>query len=280
MSRLYAGTQVALLTRHGKEAVIRDQLTRPLGARLIQTDAFDTDQLGTFTRSRPRRMSPLETARFKAQMAMELTGARIGMGSEGSYGSGPLGDLVPWNLEIVVWLDADRDLEVVGRASGPAHQGHCLTDSLEDAMEWARTMDFPAQALVIRPEHDHHPRFIKGINTWSGLEATFLQCQMEAATASVFLETDLRAHCSPKRMVRIGEAAADLLKRLTCICPRCEGPGFGIHDRVRGLPCRQCHWKTNQTAATIWMCPGCHYQEHRPEPYNHADPLYCECCNP
>lgn len=280
MSRLYSGAKAAFLTQHGKESVIRENLAAPLGVELVHTDAFDTDQLGTFTRTRPRQQSPLETARFKARMAMELTGARIGLGSEGSFGSGPLGDWVPWNLEILVWLDADRDLEVVGRASGPAHQGHCLTGHLEDAMEWARTQDFPDQALVIRPERDDHPWFIKGVTNWHDLRVAFADCQKRAETDAVFLETDLRAHCSPKRMVRIGEAAADLRKRLACACPRCKGAGFGIHDRVRGLPCRQCHLKTKQTAATIWMCPGCGFQERRPEPYSHAEPLYCEYCNP
>lgn len=277
---LFESRRVALLTRHGKETVIRSHLTEPLGAALVHTDAYDTDRLGNFTRTVPRTLSPLDAARSKARLARQLTGATVGIGSEGSFGAGPLGDLIPWNQELIVWLDSSLELEVVGRAGGPAHRDHLQTGDWSALAAFARRQGFPAQRLVLRPDHGDHASPTAGIGDWLTLRQAFGHCLRHGETNAVFAETDLRACYSPSRMQRIGEAADDLLRRLTCLCPACQSPGYGISGHEKGLPCRQCRLPTRQTAAAIWTCPRCGFSERDASGYPEADPQFCELCNP
>ena len=62
MSR-YRGQSIALLTQHGKERVIAPALEPALGCHVQLVTGYDTDQLGTFTRDKPRPGSQLEAAR-------------------------------------------------------------------------------------------------------------------------------------------------------------------------------------------------------------------------
>ena len=66
----YSGRQVVLLTKHGKQDLIKDAIESDLGCSLLHTDAYDTDQLGTFTREIDRAGSQLEAARRKAKIGM------------------------------------------------------------------------------------------------------------------------------------------------------------------------------------------------------------------
>ena len=58
----YQGCQVAFLTQHGKQDLVRAQLEDALCCQLVHTDAYDTDQLGTFTRELSRAGSQLDAA--------------------------------------------------------------------------------------------------------------------------------------------------------------------------------------------------------------------------
>ena len=60
---IYQGLPVALLTQHGKQELIRPILEVALGCRLVHTDGYDTDLLGTFTRDVARPGSQLEACR-------------------------------------------------------------------------------------------------------------------------------------------------------------------------------------------------------------------------
>ena len=116
----YHNQGVAFLTQHGKESLVRDALEEQLGCRLIHTDAYDTDQLGTFTGDIQRQGSQLDAARQKAKIGMSLTQLRIGLASEGAFGADPFGGLMPWNTELLLWVDEERQLEIKGVAQGPA----------------------------------------------------------------------------------------------------------------------------------------------------------------
>lgn len=70
----FAHQRIGLLTRHGKQRIIAPLMDRHLGARLVHTDDFDTDSLGSFSGETPRTMSALECATHKARLACELTG--------------------------------------------------------------------------------------------------------------------------------------------------------------------------------------------------------------
>lgn len=277
----YLGQQIALLTQHGKEQVIAPVLEPALGCKVHLVSHFDTDQLGTFTRDKPRPGSQLEAARRKARIGMELSGLSVGLASEGSFSPDPLTGLFPWNVELLVLIDDRLGIELVGMAQGTAQSGHLLTGDWETVREFAVEEDFPAHQLVLRPQDQDDPRLHKGIADWDRLRASFDQCLAESDNRQVFIEADLRAFANPTRMERIGEAAQDLLRRLQSRCPACDKPGYWMTERQGGLPCGACGTPTQGYQATVWQCPSCAHRTVVPRTdRTRAEPQHCPSCNP
>lgn len=277
----YCSRRVALLTQHGKERVIAPVLEPAIGCRIERVEGFDTDQLGTFTREIPRAGTQLEAARKKARIGMELAGLPRGLASEGSFGPDPMVGMFPWNVEFLIFIDAERGLEIVGVAQGKANHAHLLTSDWTAAEAFARQAEFPAHHLVVRPEGENDPRMRKGIDAWAELEAAFAWAQTQSASGLVFLETDVRAHANPTRQNTIRQAAEDLAAKLLSPCPACGAPGFWIVERVPGLPCSDCGAPTRETQADILGCVKCPHRitRERTEP-PYADPGRCDYCNP
>ncbi|WP_198415829.1 DUF6671 family protein [Cryobacterium glaciale] len=278
---IYSGKRVALLTQHGKERVVGPVLERELGCRVEHTVGYDTDLLGTFTRDIPRSGTQLEAARKKARVGMELSALSLGLASEGSFGQDPFMGMFPWNVELLVWIDRERELEVVGMAQGKANFSHLLTADWATAKTFARKLRFPEHHVVVRPESEHDPRIRKGIATWTELEITFAWALAQSENGHVFLETDVRAHANPMRMENIRLAAEDLAQKLRSLCPACGTPGFWKVERVAGLPCSVCHAPTNETRAETQGCLICPHRYTRElTDRSYADPRFCDNCNP
>lgn len=277
----YQGRQVAFLTQHGKQDLVRAPLEDALGCQLVHTDAYDTDQLGTFTRELSRAGSQLDAARRKAEIGMALTGASVGMASEGSFGPDPFGAFMPWNTEVVLWVDRLRDLEVSGFAHGPARSLHRMVKSLQELERFAAEAGFPEHHLVLRPEHPEHPDMNKGIRDHTTLVKAFHLTQAKSAHGAVFVENDLRAFSNPTRQKTILKATEDLIQKLLSACPSCDAPGYWISQHIPGLPCRACGSLTRLPKAEIWGCKKCGHEEPRAlstPPW--ADPARCDFCNP
>jgi hypothetical protein len=269
-----------LLTQHGKEGVLGPIASRMLGATLEVVGGFDTDTLGSFTRDTPRVGTQLEAARTKARIAIERSGGRVGLGSEGSFGAGPFG-FGGWNVEVVVLIDAGRGIEVVGTAHGPGIHVHGCVRSRDELRELAARAGFPEHGLVVRPGGTEDPRIVKGLRTVADLEAAFANAVHASADGTAFVESDLRAHQHPTRMDMIGRAGLDLAARLTSACPACGSPGFGLLRLRTGLPCAACGTPTGETAAEVHACVKCAFREDRPrEGALRADPGSCPECNP
>ncbi len=134
---VYGGRRVALLTQHGKERVLAPLLGSALGCRVERVAGYDTDRLGTFTREIPRPGTQLEAARKKARIGSALTGLSLGLASEGSFGPDPMVGMLPWNVEFLIWIDAERGLEVVGVAQGKTNFAHLLAAGREEAEAFA-----------------------------------------------------------------------------------------------------------------------------------------------
>ena len=209
-SNRYAGQRAVLLTQHGKEAIVGPVLGEALGCRLERVEGFDTDTLGTFARDVPRAGTQLEAARRKARIGMELSGSRIGLGSEGSFTPDPYTGLMPWNLELLVWIDDDLGVEIVGVAQGPARSLHRSVRTVDELRRFAAEADFPAHQLMLRPHDEDDPRIVKGLHDWPGLLEAFDRARQASPEGVVFVEHDLRAHCNPTRQQMILEAAKDL----------------------------------------------------------------------
>ena len=277
----YRGERVALLTRHGKQHVLRPVIEPALGCRIEHTDAFDTDRLGAFTREIARAGTQIEAATRKARLALSITGARVAVASEGSFGAGPYGALVPWNVECVLWLDERRALQVIGWAQGPAMSVQRELRTRDDLDQLARDAGCPQHRLVLRPEHPDHPALHKGLDTAEALGAAFAECQRVSSDGRVWAESDLRAHCNPTRQAVIRQAAEDLVRRLQSKCPTCRAPGYWIDSRVPGRPCRECGIPTREPVAERWRCVACDRTEDRPVDHGAcADPARCDQCNP
>jgi ribosomal protein S27AE len=277
----YLGRRVAFLTQHGKEKVVAPTLEAAFGCQVAHVTGYDTDLLGTFTRDIPRAGNQIEAARKKARLGMQLSGLPLGLASEGSFGPDPMVGMFPWNVELLVFLDDERGLELVGVAQGKANFAHVLAADWAAAEAFARQAGFPAHHLVVRPESEDDPRIHKGIAAWTELEAVFAWALAESANGRVFVETDVRAHANPTRMHNIRLAAEDLVKKLDSSCPACGTPGFWLVERVTGLPCGDCGAPTRETRAEVHGCLKCAHREtrERPDP-QYADPGRCDYCNP
>lgn len=280
-SSAYAGRRLALLTRHGKERVVAPVLEASLGCRIEHVSGFDTDALGSFTREVARAGTQLETARRKARIGMRLAALPLGLASEGAFGPDPASGLVPWNVELLLLIDDERGLEVIGTAQGPALHEHRRAASWVEAEAFARAAQFPSHHLVLRPQDAVDPRIRKSIATWDDLERAFAWAQAQAADGHVFIESDLRAHANPTRMEVIRRAAVDLAERLATACPACGAPGFGPIEAIVGLPCAECGAPTREPRADLYGCPRCALREERRRRGPAlADPSRCDRCNP
>lgn len=281
MIESYRGRRLALLTQHGKERVIAPALETVLGCTVEVVTGFDTDTLGTFTRDVPRAGSQLEAARRKAELAIELSGADIGLGSEGSVDRHPLLGFIDRNLELIVLIDRVRGIEVVGVADGAAPYAHVLTSDREQIQRFAERQGFPETGLIVRPQSANDARVRKDLLTSDDLARAVDSAGRESNAGVVFVETDLRAHRNPRRMARIAEAANDLAAKLASACPTCGGPGFWVVERLRGMPCRDCGLATELAIAEVDECPGCSHRVTRAlDTSGGADPRWCDYCNP
>lgn len=278
---LYAGARVALLTQHGKERALAPLFAEELGARLEVVAGFDTDALGTFTRETPRAGTQLEAARRKAEIAIERSGAAIGLGSEGAFVPGPFG-LGSWNIEVLVLIDQSRGIEVVGRAHAAGLHAYGAVSTPAELESFAARAGFPEHALVVRPNDEHDDRVRKGLRDRAALASAFAEALRESSGGVVFIESDLRAHMHPTRMSTIGAAGRDLVARLRRRCPACGTPGFGIVGKVPGLPCGDCGAPTREAVADDFGCVRCAHREERPIPDrpDAASPAVCDYCNP
>jgi hypothetical protein len=280
VSERYRGQRVSLLTKHKKESALGPVLAEEVGCTVLVTSGFDTDELGTFTREVPRLGSQLEAARKKAELAIVETGCRLGLGSEGSFNPGPLG-LYAWNLELVVLLDRELGIEIVGRAQGPGHQLHAAVRTEVELEAFAARAGFPEHGLVLRPDDEHAPYVARDLEDAAALGGAYRSALARSKEGVVFVESDLRAHRNPARMTRIAEAGRDLALRMTSACPSCEAPGFGVAARLGGLPCADCGSPTGELCAERWACVRCKFSEVRDvSEGRRGDPGACPECNP
>lgn len=212
---------------------------------------------------------------------MELSGLPLGLASEGAFGPDPMAGLFPWNVELLVFIDDERGIEVTGMAQQATRFAHLLTDDWEQAAQFARQAGFPEHHLVVRPQGQDDPRIEKSLATWTALEAAFRRACDWAENGQVFLENDLRAHAHPMRMEVIRLATVDLAAKLNSPCPACGAPGFQVVERLRGLPCAACGAPTREIRADIHGCLKCAHRETRARAnVEHADPGCCDYCNP
>jgi len=280
---LYHGADVVLATMHHKERVIAPLLERQLGVRVTVPRELNTDRFGTFTREIARPGSQLDTARKKARAALTLTGAHLALASEGSFGPHPHLPVLQSGLELVLFIDTVRGIEVCGyHRTTDIHVNSVTVSSPSEARAAAEKHGFPKHGLIVR--WSPHVRFgiYKELRTMDALEKRVARMLAWPCIRSVTLETDMRAHRNPTRMRAIEKATEDLLERMDSLCPSCGLPGFVAVDYTSGLPCKRCGIPTDMPREDIYHCSACGRTDTYPVTTygTHADPQYCHHCNP
>jgi hypothetical protein len=274
----WRGASAAIATKHGKHRQFGPPFHQMTGVD-VTLAAVDTDRLGTFSGEVPREGSPLDSGRRKAQWAIDHSGARIGLGSEGSFGPHPDTPFLVVGLELVVCLDARDDLEVVERImSVDTNFRHLDLTALPLPQGFLDAVGFPAHALVVAPPDEWEPMF-KGLQDLAAVEDAVVRCLEVGGVAR--LQADMRAHLNPTRQRELTGLAERLARRLCQFCPACSAPGWGLVDVERGLPCEWCAYPTPLVAAEVFGCArrGCNEQRRHPRT-TLASAGRCPMCNP
>lgn len=277
----FRGRVLLIATRHGKEGVLAPILESGLGVVCRVVPELDTDQLGTFTGEVERVLSPLDAAREKCRLAMEMTGHDLAVASEGSFGPHPSVSFLPADEELLLLVDRRHALEIAVRECSLRTNFSSAQVSTEDElMSFARGVSFPSHALILRGGPADTSGIIKGLTRTDELLAGF-QTLLERQ-GSVRVETDMRAMCNPTRMGVIEGAGRKLLGLCLSACPACGHPGFTVREVRTGLPCADCGAPTRGLLARILRCEGCGYrrEETHPDGIDPEDPGRCDVCNP
>jgi len=282
----FKGCLAVLATMHSKEQAIAPVLEEMLGLRVEVLQGVNTDRFGTFTREVPRPGTQLETARLKARAALAAAPqAAFGLASEGSFGRHPWMPFVAGGRELIVLMDRDAGLELVGAdLTAETNYESRLVSSVAEALAFAHDIGFPAHAVVVMGVHNGEPDVLKGVykglTTPESLETAVHELLGRGGMAHI--ESDMRAHVNPTRMQAIERAARDLARLALSGCPRCGRPGFDVVERQGGLPCAACGLPTRRIRLEIVGCVGCGFRQERLPATGQtpASPGECDACNP
>jgi predicted Zn-ribbon and HTH transcriptional regulator len=281
---IYNNRVAILATMHNKEKVISPLFKEHLGINVIVTKGLNTDIFGTFTREIKRPDTQIITARLKAKKALKMYDEKIAIASEGSFTPHPLVPYIYANREIIIFLDQENDLEIIGELfSIETNFNHQTISSLEEAEEFAQKVGFPEHSLVISFANisTGKTESIKGITSKENL-INSVEIAIKNTNGKFHIETDMRAMYNPTRMKNIAFATQDLINKINSLCPQCNTPGFMINQKIPGPPCELCHQPTSLIKAVIFQCQKCGFTQQQLFPNNQefADPSLCEYCNP
>ncbi len=280
----YAGRRAVLATMHRKEAAIAPAMFSTLGLIVVPTAGLDTDELGTFSGEIPRDGTMLEVAVRKARLGMSAAAVPLGLASEGSFGPHPAIPFFPAGIELLVFVDDEREVVVHESLIAESTNFDHLAVSPGDELEpFLGRIGFPAHGLVVRPnEGEPTAALVKGIVELDSLTRAIAEAAAVSPDGRARLETDMRAHLNPTRMKSLATLSDRLARRLATFCPGCGAPGFGRTGTRGGLRCETCGTPTEMIAAEVFGCPACDYAEERPrfDGLQRAPTQHCPECNP
>jgi hypothetical protein len=283
--RPYRNEVAVLTTMHGKEKVIAPVLKDGLGLNVRLAGDVNTDRFGTFSRDIDRAGSQLDAARAKIAAGFEYApSARVGLASEGSFGPHPFIPFLTVARELVLIIDRETGLELAGHDVGlDTNFGNKIVSDVGGALAFSESVKFPDHGLLVMAVEADKPKpqlaLFKQIEDQEAI-ATAVQKIIDLCGAA-FIEADMRAHRNPTRMAAIARAAGDLVRRFNSRCPDCKWPGFGVTERIKGLPCSWCGEPTEVIRLEALRCHHCGYRKERPVPGSEtADPSQCAQCNP
>jgi hypothetical protein len=267
---------------HRKELAIAPIVQTSLGVRVAVPQDFNSDLFGTFTRDIDRPANQVETAKLKAETALELIDADLAIASEGSFFPHPILG-IPYNREIVFLLDKKHHFTVYGEfLSTDTNFRHQIISSYEQALDFALKIGFPDHAIVLMPDATTSAKeaIYKGITSEDLLKESVRELLKQSP--QIHIETDMRSLYNPTRMSNIAKATEELVRKLQQLCPHCNFVNFDVVERLKGLPCELCGLPTQVTRAHVYRCDRCDFKQEVlfPDGIQLADPMYCSYCNP
>ena len=279
----YNNCKIVFTTKHKKADAIKPIFAAILGAKIYE-NVLDTDQLGTFSGEIERKGTILECVKQKCELGIKDHLSSYYLASEGSFGPNPAMPLIPCGQEVLYFIDRKRNFSLyLTDISNNTNYLNAEIESFAELLNFADRTLFPSHALIIRsyPKNITSEIF-KGINNQDQLEEAFKISKNNSPNGKIWVETDMRANLNPTRMDMIKHLAEKLAKRLLCLCPMCNTPGWGKTNIEKGLPCDYCGLPTNLSKAEILGCAKCDYTEKNCNTLDHktADPSYCNQCNP
>jgi len=276
----YKNKYCALNTMHSKSEAIAEPFLKELGIRVMEQRG-DTDQLGTFSGEVERPGKMFEVLKKKCEMGIELSDYTLGLASEGSFGPHPNIPFLPCDYEALMFMDKERKFFVYETIISE-NTNYTSKDIKEEHefFSFLETIKFPSHGIILRPlEWEDKSLIFKGIKTLEEFRNAFKICQKASSSKSVRLETDMRAHMNPTRMMVIRELAQKLCLRLQTKCPKCKMHGWGKIRILKGLECRECGTPTEKIKEEIFGCVKCSYEQSvRKEEI--VGPENCPYCNP
>jgi hypothetical protein len=276
---MFKGRNLCIASMHEKEKVLKPMLEKELGVICIVPNHLNTDVLGTFSGEVERTLTPLETAKQKCILAMQLSNCDLAIASEGSFGPHPIYGFIPSDDELLFFYDKKNNLEIITRElSTQTNYAQNEFNDYYQVIEFASSVLFPSHGLILKAQNNIVIE--KGITSWEQLKSSFLKAQQ--IHPLVKIETDMRAHFNPTRMEVIQQCAHKLIKSIHSACPNCNSPGFTVINSLPGLPCERCEAPTRSVFKQIYQCKKCnhHKEVEYPNGKYHEDPMYCDFCNP
>ncbi len=80
---------------------------------------------------------------------------------------------MPWNTEVLLWVDQDIESEATGFAQGPAQSLHRAVKTWGELAFFAAEANFPEHHSALRPGRDDHLDTIKGVHDQKSLVQAF-----------------------------------------------------------------------------------------------------------
>jgi hypothetical protein len=292
MSNCYRGAKAALATMHGKASVVGPAMAAHLGLEIVTAAGIDTDVLGTFTGETPRIGTMRDVAVRKARLGMRASRLTIGIANEGSFGPHPVIPFLRVGMELMVFVDDERDLVITESlvAEQTNHDVATASDISELDAFLGRVL-FPTHGLIVRPNltdspwwklHPELVRIFKGLVTPEALARAISEAARVSEDGRAQVMTDMRAHMNPTRMKTISDLAARLARRVATECPACGTPGFGRIALTTGIPCAVCDTESIVPGGDVMGCATCDCKlETRHIPVRqYAEAGECPRCNP
>ena len=279
--KMFENRTLLIVTKHGKEEVLKPLLDQNLKVNCVLNVDFDTDSFGTFSGEVDRKDDALTTLRKKCLATMLYYNSDLAVASEGSFGPHPSAFFIAADDELVILIDVKNNLEIIGRKVS-VETNFAVREFTDPNLflTFLEEVQFPSHKIILKNGSQNNFEIYKDISTEA--EALRIFRLLLDKYGSVSAETDMRAMNNPSRMKVIKEAAENLIEKIKSPCPRCQFPGFSVTASVPGLNCSCCSRPTKSVLYNILSCLKCKFKKKKyfPRQIEVEDPTYCDYCNP